>query len=57
MSEIKHHPHLMFAGRHGAWCSCPCGWSSGTYFSVVGAHLEFGRHLLTAEHRRTKAAR
>ncbi|MCW2899962.1 MAG: hypothetical protein JWO67_2227 [Streptosporangiaceae bacterium] len=46
MSAIKHHPNLMSAGRHGSWCSCPCGWSSGTYGTTTGAHLAFGRHLL-----------
>lgn len=46
----QHHPHLCTTGRHGSWCSCPCGWSSGTYGTVTGAHLAFGRHLLDAEH-------
>jgi hypothetical protein len=50
VSNIKHHAHLMSSGRHGSWCSCPCGWSSGTYGTVVAAHLAFGRHLVSAEH-------
>lgn len=41
-----HHAHLLSAGRHGAWCHCPCGWTSGTWRTVFGAHLAFGRHLL-----------
>lgn len=47
--EIKHHAHLMTSGRVGSWCFCPCGWSSGTYGTVVAAHLAFGRHLLDDE--------
>ncbi len=43
--EVKHHPLLTTAGRHGAWCECSCGWRSETWRSVVGAHLEFGEHL------------
>lgn len=32
--------------RYRCWCTCRCGWASLTYRTIVGAHLEFGRHLL-----------
>jgi hypothetical protein len=48
LDETKHHPELLTAGRHGAWCNCSCGWRSETYRSVTGAHLAFGEHLRAA---------
>lgn len=42
-----HEPILYWSGRHGSWCHCVCGtWRSRIWPGVVGAHLEFGRHLL-----------
>jgi hypothetical protein len=46
----KHHAHLLSAARYGSWCTCPCGWSSGIHGTSVGAHLAFGRHLVSVEH-------
>jgi len=44
-----HEPVLYRAGRYGAWGGCVCGaWHSRTWTTVVGVHLEFGRHLLDA---------
>jgi hypothetical protein len=43
---VKHHPEILSAGRHGAWCNCSCGWRSGLYMAVAGAHLAFGQHLI-----------
>jgi hypothetical protein len=50
MTDPKHHPNLYSTGRNGCWATCACGWSSETYGTVVGAHLAFGRHLLSGEH-------
>lgn len=47
---MKHHPTLCSTGRHGCWSYCSCGWESGTYRTVIGAHLAFGQHLVTANH-------
>lgn len=44
---MKHHPTLCSTGRHGCWSTCSCGWASRLWTSVVGAHLAFGRHLVT----------
>jgi hypothetical protein len=55
LAEVKHDPGLMSAGRHGCWAACSCGWSSGTYGTTTGAHLAFGRHLVSAEHLRARA--
>lgn len=43
---MKHHPTLLSTGRHGCWATCPCGWHSATWRTVIGAHLDFGRHLV-----------
>lgn len=44
---MKHHPTLYRTGRHGCWAVCRCGWmGSSSWTTVVGAHLEFGRHLI-----------
>lgn len=43
---MKHHPLLLWTGRHGCWCECSCGWLSRRWTSVVGAHLQFGQHLI-----------
>lgn len=50
MSQDKHHPTLCSTGRHGCWAYCSCGWSSKTYGTTTGAHLAFGRHLVSGEH-------
>jgi len=49
VSEPKHHPTLNRTGRHGCWATCRCGWQSGIYRTVTGAHLAFGNHLTEAE--------
>lgn len=44
---MKHHPGLYWAGRHGSWSRCSCGWASQyVYTRVTGAHYAFGQHLL-----------
>lgn len=43
---MKHHPTLLSTGRHGCWATCRCGWRSATWRTVVGAHLDFGHHLV-----------
>lgn len=44
---MKHDPTLYWAGRHGSWSRCSCGWTSRyVYGSVFGAHLAFGGHLV-----------
>lgn len=48
---MTHHPTLYRTGRHGCWASCCCGWKSRTWTGVVGAHLDFGRHLIESEAR------
>jgi hypothetical protein len=44
--EPKHHPILCRTSRDGCWAYCTCGWISGTWTSTVGAHVDFGRHLV-----------
>jgi hypothetical protein len=47
---MTHHPALYCTGRHGCWASCCCGWAGRSrWTSVVGAHLEFGQHLIGKE--------
>lgn len=42
-----HHPTLYATARFGCWCYCSCGWGSGLWTTVTGAHIAFGvRHLL-----------
>lgn len=43
---VIHHPTLYRTRRHGCWASCCCGWTSRRWTSTVGAHLEFGTHLV-----------
>jgi len=43
---MKHHP-LLLRGGSAFWCHCSCGWRSGLHRTVVGAHLAFGRHLVS----------
>lgn len=43
---MKHHLLLYWTRRAGCWSSCTCGWLSGRWTTTVGAHLEFGTHLL-----------
>lgn len=44
---MTHHPILYATRRNGCWGECQCGdWRLRTWTSVVGVHLEFGRHLL-----------
>ena len=47
MSEhvVSHHPTHM-TSTQGCWATCSCGWRSATYRGVVGAHLDFGQHLI-----------
>jgi hypothetical protein len=47
--EAHHHPWLYATGRHGCGGECQCGGrKSRTWTSIVGVHLEFGRHLVEA---------
>jgi hypothetical protein len=53
-ARVRHEPLLYSAGRYGSWGGCLCGrWRSRTWTAPIGAHIEFGGHLL-AEHRRTE---
>lgn len=48
-----HEPQLYWSGRHGSWCFCACGgWRSRAWTTLVGAHLDFGRHLLEVNWKR-----
>jgi hypothetical protein len=43
----RHDPTHYSTGRHGCWVTCTCGWRSATWTTIVGAELNFGRHLTT----------
>lgn len=43
---MRHDPTLCRTGRHGCWATCTCGWESGLFTTVSGAHQAFGEHLL-----------
>jgi hypothetical protein len=47
-SRAQHHEPSLFASRRvGCWATCECGrWRSGQWSSVIGAMVEFGKHLL-----------
>lgn len=50
-SRAHHEPALFSSRRHGCWATCECGrWHSKRWTTTIGAHLEFGEHLLR-EHR------
>jgi hypothetical protein len=46
-APVKHHFRAMRA-RGSAWGDCSCGWQSGQFTTVSGAHYAFGEHLLDA---------
>ena len=46
---MSHHPTFYSGGRHGCWAICACGWKSRTWTTTVGAHLEFGKHLIEGD--------
>lgn len=42
-------PHpLLTSSRSGSYAHCECGWRSGPFTSVTGAHISYGQHLLIA---------
>lgn len=51
---MKHHLTLYATRLFGCWSSCSCGWGSGNCTTKVGAHLAFGRHLVTINKEQTK---
>jgi hypothetical protein len=49
-----HEPSLYSSRRYGCWATCECGrWHSKRWTTTIGAHIEFGDHLLR-EHRGTE---
>lgn len=43
---MTHHPTLYRTRCHGCWAGCSCSWTSRTWTSTTGAHLDFGQHLI-----------
>lgn len=47
MTDTKHRPELLTAGRDDVWIRCPCGWKCGVYKTADRAYLAYDQHLVT----------